>query len=104
MKNKELLNNFPKKIKIFGQDWKIVVAKLDENTSGETVYTDKCILICNSLNREQAERTLLHEILHASLCISGLGSTSSPLISHEIEEAIVTCLENALFPLYWRVK
>lgn len=43
----------------------------------------------------EVEATLLHEAVHASLALSGVES----LIDEKLDEAIATCLENALYPL-----
>ncbi len=75
---------------------------MKEEEFGEYKQHQYQITVNEKLNHTEALQTLFHEILHASLHISGI----SQLIPYtddndgcggtDLEEAIVVCLENAL--------
>ena len=54
------------------------------------------LLIRMDTKRKQQSETFLHEVMHAALFVSGL----TEIMGEEREEAVVRCLEHALFPLY----
>lgn len=56
---------------------------------------DLVISLCPDLDEEILRKVLLHECVHAILHISGLTN----LVTDQIEEAIVTAIENGLYPI-----
>ena len=95
----------PKSVCVLGQDFsieykpKVVVGDNDE-CYGLTHVKDFTIQISSTENKtpEQMEATLLHEVIHAVLGVSGL----TELIDDKTEEALVVSLENGLKELYKR--
>ena len=83
----------PKHINILGYKIPIKLTSLDEN-HGEYSTEPRVIKINDEPSHDWGS-TLFHESLHASLEISGLREMFGP----EKEEAIVRCIENALWPL-----
>lgn len=80
----------PKNVKILGQTISIKVKDL-ESDHGQFVFDDKTIYL--SSNPEHANdqwATLLHEMIHACLTISGVSEVLAP----GVEEAICRSLEN----------
>ena len=71
-----------------------------ENTYGETYGVKRLIRISTQQNKtdDMMERTLLHEVIHAILHISG----HSELLEDKEEESLVVLLENGLSKLYKR--
>ena len=73
---------------------------LDEHgkqLSGRTLFGNKKLEVAKDqhADAEELSATILHEILHVSLSSSGL----SEILGEELEEAIVTALENYLAPV-----
>lgn len=54
------------------------------------VPIDRTIYINKSLEPDQIRKTLIHELIHANLSISGL----SNILEDKLEEAVCTALEN----------
>lgn len=91
-----------KKVNILGEtiDIRLVseeeVAKhMGENTADYSAYgvyvpIDRTIYINKSLEPDQARKTLIHEIIHAHMSISGLTS----ILDDKVEEAVCTALES----------
>lgn len=91
--------DLPEKINILGMTFDIELdASLDPLSYGETESKSYIIKI-NPLHYKERKLTLLHECIHAALGVSGL----SEIIEEKVEEAIVVCIENALYP-YFSVK
>ena len=69
----------------------------DKDDHGETVILDRKIYLNPVKNKTHDEMaaTLLHEVLHAILGVSG----QDKFINKKIEEGLVTALENGLYPL-----
>lgn len=91
---------FPKTITIAGRRIKLVVEPFkgtDSDTFGEYFHDDKLIQINTGLSDKVALDTLRHEMMEASLFISGLAWTEN----YE-QEAIVRCMEELFFPA-WEV-
>jgi hypothetical protein len=85
----------PKYISILGKRIQIKQVGLEEN-HGEYHASPRVIKIDSSCTDKY--ETLFHESLHAALEISGLRET----MQNGQEEAVVRCIENALFPLIKR--
>ena len=64
---------------------------------GDMDIDKKVIRIRTGLSDEESFDTLMHEVVHASLAISGL---SNILDDSNIEEAIVRVADYILFPVY----
>lgn len=95
----------PTSLPIGGIDWTVkyharVVDDDDSEVSGLTDGSKFTITISWSENasRTEAEFTLLHEVGHAILYMSGL----TEALDGKLEEAIVCAWEKMLFPLYQR--
>ena len=89
---------FPKTITIAGRRIKLVVEPFkgtDSDTFGEYFHDDKLIQINTGLSDKVALDTLRHEMMEASLFISGLAWTEN----YE-QEAIVRCMEEIFFPAW----
>jgi Zn-dependent peptidase ImmA (M78 family) len=67
-----------------------------EDLHGFYSSEDKLIVINSNYPIESQQQTLFHEILHASLFISG----TKFLLDNKQEEAIVRALESALYPIF----
>ena len=105
-KNKPRL---PRKIKILGQVWRVLYVKDlrvssdedddsdDERVSGLSDGNRRTISICTTSNRTPAEvhSTLIHEILHSIIFVSGQRNLLTPAQ----EEALVVALEHGLAPV-----
>ena len=93
----------PSKIKLFGKTITVQRQTMKEHEFGEYLQHRYLININSKLDDTAALQTLFHEILHASLHISGVSQlipqsadTDSNVEGPDLEEAIVVCLENAL--------
>lgn len=87
----------PKSVTILGK--RIRITYLADNPASDIAgLFDPTTLEIRILDTLYWESSLLHEILHAALYVSG----SSTLLEHKEEEALVTGLEHALFSLYKR--
>ena len=73
--------------------------KMSKDVLGETRGTSREILIKPELQGEVFEATLLHEIVHAVLYVSGIAELFE---TEKEEEAIVVALEHGLSQLYER--
>jgi hypothetical protein len=71
-----------------------------DNNFGETLGDERTIKInlTNHNSDDEIERTLLHEIIHATLFMGGQNENLG-----DREEGVVRCLENGLSQLYKRV-
>lgn len=88
----------PKKIKILGLNWNIVLSKVAAEEGeyfGRTKYANQEILIDPSATQQYKEKTLLHEILHACWWQSGLSKDEQ--IPKNVEEKIVHALSSCLY-------
>ena len=89
---------FPKTITIAGKRIKLVVEEFkgaDSDTFGEYFHDDKLIQINAGLSDEESLTTLRHEMMEASLFISGLAWTE-----RFEQEASVRCMEEIFFPAW----
>jgi len=87
------MKKLPEKITILGYHIKVKAASLEED-HGQYDGDTKTIKIDISPANNWGS-TLFHESLHASLDISGV----SEVLGSRTEEAVVRCIENALWPL-----
>lgn len=95
----------PKSVNVFGIKFTIEYPPDLRDTDGSaccgiTDGPDHRIQICSTLNQtqEQVDSTLLHEICHAALYLTG----HTEILGEKQEEALVLMFENALAPLYRR--
>ena len=86
--NRELA---PKSITVMGGIVKIQVKELDDAMG--IFYPDRMLIVLDEeQTNEEAHRTLVHEVGHCILYLSGLTN----LLSVNLEEAIVCAFENGL--------
>ena len=89
---------FPKTVSIAGRRIRLVVRSFkgaDSDTFGEYFHDEKLIQINTGLTDEVALTTLRHEMMEASLFLSGLAWAER----YE-QEAIVRCMEEIFFPAW----
>jgi len=85
----------PRSVKIAGQSIKIKVGKLEE-AYGQYEHDNRAIWISNTIKDERVIiTTLRHEILEASLLISGVG-----WLEKYDQEAIVRCVDEIFWPAW----
>lgn len=85
----------PNSVKIAGQRVKIKVGKL-EDAYGQYEHDNRVIWISNAIKDERVIiTTLRHEILEASLLISGVG-----WLEKYDQEAIVRCVDEIFWPAW----
>ena len=90
----------PKTVTIAGKRIKLVVEEfkgVDSGTFGEYFHDDKLIQINTGLSDDDSLTTLRHEMMEASLFISGLAWAER----YE-QESVVRCMEEIFFPA-WEV-
>jgi len=89
----------PSSVKIAGQKVKIKVGKL-EDAYGQYEHDNRVIWISNTIKDERIMiTTLRHEILEASLLISGVG-----WLEKYDQEAIVRCVDEIFWPAWESLK
>ncbi len=89
----------PKTIRVAGQTVKISQKNLsDDDCYGFYSPDRKIIFVHNKLDYKTAKETLRHELMEASLCISGVG-----FCENFEQEAVVRCMEEVFFPAYDRL-
>ena len=89
---------FPKTVNIAGRRISLVVEPfkgIDSDTFGEYFHDDKLIQINTGLSDKDALETLRHEMMEASLLLSGVGYSER----YE-QEAVVRCMEEIFFPAW----
>ena len=89
---------FPKTVSIAGRRIRLVVKPFkgaDSDTFGEYFHDEKLIQINTGLGDEVALDTLRHEMMEASLFLSGLAWAER----YE-QESIVRCMEEIFFPAW----
>ena len=87
--------SIPRKVKIAGIDVQVQFADM-EGKWGD-FDQDKCIIrLCKTLKEkpQMAKITLLHEMAHASLRLTGVNEC----MEGDVEEAVVRNFEQILFP------
>lgn len=89
----------PTQIDIMGIPFRIVYPKkMPDGVMGEADPLNRTIKIKYGLKDEVFESTLLHEILHVILAITG----QSERLKHDQEESLVLALEHGLTSIYVR--
>jgi hypothetical protein len=89
----------PTAMTICGVPFKVThPTKMPEHEVGESHATERTIKIKANQKGEEFELTLLHEVIHSILGVSGIAE----LLDEKTEEAIVICLENGLHTHYQR--
>ena len=90
----------PKTVRVAGQVVKILRDDLsDDGLFGYYSHDRKVIILAKGLKDEVLLNTLRHELMEASLCISGVGFCESME-----QEAVVRCLEEVFFPVWERIQ
>jgi|TARA_R110000824_G_scaffold51312_1_gene143212 hypothetical protein len=90
----------PKTIRIAGQTIQIMREDLsDENLFGYYSHDRKVIILSKELKEDKVHTTLRHELMEASLCISGVGFCET-----FEQEAVVRCMDEVFFPAYERLR
>lgn len=91
--------NLPKTIRVAGQTVKISPKNLsDDDCYGFYSPERKIIFVHDELSEHDTLTTLRHELMEASLCISGVGFCES-----FEQEAVVRCMDEVFFPAYERL-
>lgn len=88
----------PKTVSIAGRRIRLVVKpfkEVDVYTFGEYFHEDKVIQINTGLDSNTALETLRHEVMEASLLLSGVGFSER----YE-QEAVVRCMDEIFFPAW----
>tara|TARA_Y100000592_G_scaffold74958_1_gene116951 strand:- start:21 stop:344 length:324 start_codon:yes stop_codon:yes gene_type:complete len=85
----------PDTIKVGGVEFKVVLSKIKD--FGDMDIDTKTIRIRVDLKPEEAFDTLMHEIVHAALAVSGL---TNILDDGNLEEAIVRMTDYLVFPVF----
>lgn len=88
----------PKSVLIAGRRIKIKLAELDD-CFGQYRHDDRVILINKEINGFMLKTTLRHEMLEASLLLSGVGWCEN----YE-QEAVVRCIDEVFFPAWERIQ
>jgi hypothetical protein len=91
----------PKTVSVAGQSWKVIVKAEGSvpDDYGETDWNTRTIYLYTAPHKKHGQNmqaTFFHELLHAALASTGVDNI---LGGDREEEAIVTALENALWPL-----
>ena len=90
--------NIPKSVTIGGVRVRIRLSDLaDDDCYGTYSHRRKLIEIDKTLRGKELHDTIRHEMLHASLAISGLSFSES----YE-EESIIRCMDEIYFPAWER--
>ena len=89
--------SLPSTIKVGDIEFKIVLKKMKDY--GDMDIDKRTIRIRHGLTEEESFDTLMHEVTHAALAISGL---TNILDDENLEEAIVRLTDYVLFPVYKR--
>lgn len=91
----------PTTIDILGIPFKIVYPKkMGDGVMGEADPLNRIIKVKYGLGDEIFESTLLHEILHCILAMTG----QSELLKHDHEESLVLAIEHGLGAIYGRLE
>ena len=85
----------PPTIDVGGIEFKVVLSKIKD--FGDMDIDTKTIRVRADLKPEEAFDTLMHEVVHAALAVSGL---TNILDDDNLEEAIVRMTDYLIFPLY----
>ena len=94
MTRKKILYSLPPAITVGGMEFKIIFK--DMENFGEMDFDKKTICIRKGLTQEEEFDTLIHEVHHASLSISGL---SNIIDDENTEEALVRIVDYLVMPV-----
>lgn len=90
--------NLPTKVSIAGQVVRVRKGKLD--AYGQYEHDDRTIWISDAIREKKVEwETLRHEMIEASLLISGVG-----WLERYQQEAVVRCIEEIFFPAWEAIR
>ena len=87
--------SLPATIKVGDIEFKIVLKKMKDY--GDMDIDKRTIHIRQGLTKEESFDTLMHEVTHAALAISGI---SNILDDDNVEEAVVRVADYIVFPAY----
>jgi hypothetical protein len=85
------LESIPRSINILGRKVKVHVGTIPNDLMGMCEGPKLLISIADNQTEDEAKSTLFHESLHMAIYLSGL---SNIIVNEDIEEALVTMLEN----------
>jgi len=85
----------PTSIEIGGITFKIIYKELED--FGQMDFDKKTIYIRKGMSSEDNFDTLMHEVLHASLSVSGISYVIDEL---NVEEGIIRCADHLFFPIF----
>tara|TARA_R110002051_G_scaffold129958_1_gene203683 strand:+ start:431 stop:742 length:312 start_codon:yes stop_codon:yes gene_type:complete len=88
----------PRTVNIAGRRIRLVVEPfkgMDSDTFGEYFHEDKLIQINAGMDESTTVDTLRHEVMEASLLLSGVGFSEG----YE-QEAVVRCMDEIFFPAW----
>lgn len=89
----------PSEVMVLGHLFRVRLVP-DVEDLGSCTGHKRVITISEEQTQEQAESTLLHEIIHAALYVTGQSET----LGEEREEGLVLAIEHALHAIYTRRK
>ncbi len=75
-------------------------SKWMKDTYGEYDSNNSQILLSNELSKREEANTFLHELLHASIWVSGLSAEGGVLEPKKREEIVVNVLANSLAQIF----
>ena len=87
----------PSTIKVGDIEFKVILKKMKD--FGDMDIDKRIIRLREGMTSEETFDTLMHEVTHAALAISGL---TNILDDENLEEAIVRLTDYVLFPVYKR--
>ena len=90
--------SFPKSVMIAGHRISIKRQELDD-CFGQYRHDDRLILLNKHIGGKELELTLRHEMVEASLLLSGVG-----WCDHYEQEAVVRCMDEVFFPAWERTQ
>ena len=94
MAQKKKQYKLPSKMLIGGMEFKIILKEIED--FGIMDFDARVICIRKSLTEEEQLDTLMHEVHHAALGVSGL---SNILNDDNLEEALVRMVEHMVVPI-----
>jgi Zn-dependent peptidase ImmA (M78 family) len=94
MAQKKKQYKLPSKMLIGGMEFKIILKEIED--FGIMDFDARVICIRKSLTKEEQLDTLMHEVHHAALGVSGL---SNILNDDNLEEALVRLVEHMVVPI-----
>ena len=87
--------SLPSTIKVGDIEFKVILKKMKD--FGDMDIDKKVIRVREGMTSEETFDTLMHEVTHAALAISGL---SNILDDDNVEEAVVRVADYIVFPAY----